>query len=78
MDPPYDNAFAINSASLLLGVCLTFPVGGILSDVYGRRKIMAIGGVGLMIWGPIAIYVISVGNSWSAFFAQVSFGLILR
>ena len=78
VDPPIENGFFINSWSLLIGVCLTFPVGGILSDMYGLKRVMTIGGLGLMLWAPIAIYVISAGgNSWGSFFAQVSMGLIM-
>jgi len=42
VEPPYEDAFKINSLSLFFGVVLTFPAGGILSDMYGRNKIMMV------------------------------------
>jgi len=77
LDPPIENAFLINSASLLITNCCLFPLAGILSDWYGRSKIMYIGGFLLMALCPIMIYVIQLGHNFATFFAQSTIGLSL-
>jgi len=77
-DTPVPHAFAINSASLFIGVCLFFPIAGWLSDKYGRRFIMSIGGVSLAILGPTLLR--SIGNGGSplmAFVSQLFLGVCL-
>jgi len=55
LEPPVPHAFAVNSLSLLVSVCFFFPFAGSLSDRYGRRKCMTIGGVGLGTVGPLLL-----------------------
>lgn len=75
--PPLPHAFLVNSASLAFSVCLVFPLGGIISDRYGRRRIMAIGAVCMGVLSPFMIYVIGLDNPVAAFFAQSTMGLSL-
>eukprot|EP00550_Attheya_septentrionalis_P009292 CAMPEP_0198294746 /NCGR_PEP_ID=MMETSP1449-20131203/24103_1 /TAXON_ID=420275 /ORGANISM="Attheya septentrionalis, Strain CCMP2084" /LENGTH=530 /DNA_ID=CAMNT_0043994801 /DNA_START=132 /DNA_END=1722 /DNA_ORIENTATION=- len=75
--PPVPNAFVVNSCALFVSVCLLFPVAGILSDMYGRVKIMTIGGVGMGILGPVMIVIIGQGDPVAAFFAQSTLGVFL-
>ena len=37
---PVPGAFEVSSMALLLSVCILFPFAGILSDRYGRKRIM--------------------------------------
>jgi len=77
IDPPVPHAFAVNATALFISVCLFFPYAGILSDRYGRRCIMIIGGIGMGVLGPIVIRLIGRGNSLIAFFSQAFIGLFL-
>ena len=76
IENPIQNAFAINSASLIL-LCLWFPLIGILSDKYGRVKVMTVGGVIMGLFSPLFLYIISRGHPLSAFIAQSCMGLAL-
>jgi len=76
-DPPIKGAFAINSLSLLLSVCLLFPVAGMLSDKYGRKPVMTIGGLGMGILSPVMVMIIGTGDPVAAFFAQSVMGISL-
>jgi len=79
IENPVPNAFAINSAALFIGVCVLFPIAGWLSDKYGRRLIMSIGGTSLALFGPSILRVISRGggNPLMAFAAQLFLGVCL-
>mmetsp|Transcript_35727 Transcript_35727/g.53258 ORF Transcript_35727/g.53258 Transcript_35727/m.53258 type:complete len:468 (-) Transcript_35727:177-1580(-) len=77
IDPPVNHAFAVNSASLFLSVCLLFPLAGILSDKVGRVPIMTVGGIMMACAAPIMIVLIGQGNAWLAFFAQSVMGVSL-
>jgi len=77
IEHPVKNAFWINAMSLLFGNTVFYPVGGWLSDHLGRVRLMVIGSIGVGIIGPFMIYVISLGQSVPAFFAQWSLGVIL-
>ncbi len=77
IEPPVNRAFWINAMSLLFGNTVFYPVGGWLSDHYGRIRLMVIGSVGVGIIGPFMLYVMSLGRSIPAFFAQWSLGVIL-
>jgi MHS family proline/betaine transporter-like MFS transporter len=57
ISPPVEQAFAVNSLSLLL-LCVWFPIAGLLSDFFGRKRMMTIGGIIFGCFGPISIYVI--------------------
>jgi MHS family proline/betaine transporter-like MFS transporter len=74
--PPVPGAFAVNSASLFC-ICLVFPLGGILSDWFGRKKVMLLGGIGMGVFSPLCIIVIGWGNPFASFFAQTTMGSCL-
>lgn len=77
IDPPIPNSFLVNSASLFFSVCLIFPLAGILSDKFGRKKVMGAGGLLLAVLSPILIMVISQGSMASAFLGQFIMGISL-
>lgn len=70
-------AFGINSLALLLSVCLLFPIAGILSDRFGRVRVMVIGGTSLGLLSPVFVFLISMGNPYVAFFCQFWMGIAL-
>lgn len=74
---PIVNAFGVNAWALFLGIIAFFPVAGHLSDLWGRRNVMAIGGICFAATAPIGLVVISLGNQWWAFVAQLTMGLEL-
>lgn len=75
---PVPHAFAINSASLFVGVCVLFPIAGWLSDKFGRRFIMSIGGASLAVLGPTLIRFIGDGeHPGMAFASQLFLGVCL-
>lgn len=74
---PIPGAFVINSTTLLLSVCLFFPVAGWLSDKTGRRRIMITGGIGMGLWGPLATTWISTGHPMAAATSQLILGVLL-
>jgi MHS family proline/betaine transporter-like MFS transporter len=77
VEPPVPNAFAVNTCALFFSVCLFFPVGGWLSDKWGRIHVMTMGGVSLMVFAPVALVVIGQGNALGAFIAQCCLGVCL-
>ena len=72
---PISGSFGINAAALFFGVCLPFPVVGSLSDRYGRRFIMTIGGVLMGMGAPLLIIVIGQGNAALALISQTIIGI---
>jgi MHS family proline/betaine transporter-like MFS transporter len=72
---PVPNALAVNSAALLLSVFLFFPVAGALSDCFGRRCIMTIGGIGVGVLGPLLVMMIGRGDPLLAFVSQSTIGI---
>ena len=77
VEPPVPDAFGVNSAALLFSICIFFPFAGALSDKYGRRIPMNIGGLAIAFFCPIMIIAISKGNDIGAFFAQSFLGIAL-
>ena len=77
LDPPVPHSFAINAMSLLVSVCIFFPVAGKLSDRTGRRPVMTIGAFGLGIVGPILFWLIRQANAFPALVAQCLLGVFL-
>jgi MFS transporter, MHS family, proline/betaine transporter len=79
IDPPVSAAFGVNSCSLLI-LTLSFPLAGALSDLWGRRIVMSIGGVLYGCCGPIVITLIGKfgsKNAILAFGAQTGLGFSL-
>lgn len=77
IEQPVPNSFSVNSLSLGVSVCILFPVAGWLSDKFGRKRVMAVGGIAAGVASPIAIRMIGKGQAASAFFAQTSLGISL-
>ena len=77
LDPPVPHSFTINAMSLLLSVCLFFPVGGKVSDYFGRRPVMTLGALGLGVAGPVLFWFIRQGNPVPALVAQCMLGVFL-
>lgn len=77
IERPVPAAFAVNSVALFLSVCLLFPIAGVLSDSYGRKYIMTIGGLGLCILSPMLVMLIGQGYASLAFIAQMILGISL-
>eukprot|EP00986_Skeletonema_menzelii_P012022 scaffold6400_cov150-Skeletonema_menzelii.AAC.6 len=77
VDNPVPNAFAVNSASLAISVCLLFPIAGWLSDKYGRRRVMGLGGLLLGVLAPIGMTLIGNGTTATALLAQTCLGIAL-
>ena len=74
---PVPGAFGVNSASLFCSVCLLFPLAGILSDRYGRQRIMTIGGLAMGILSPMMVIIIGRGKPFLAFVSQSVLGIAL-
>jgi MHS family proline/betaine transporter-like MFS transporter len=78
IDPSVPHSFLVNSTSLLVSVCLLFPLAGIASDKFGRRRIMTIGGTGMGVLSPIMVMIIgNSDNSYAAMAAQSTMGIAL-
>jgi len=76
LENPIQNAFAINSVSLLF-LCLWFPAIGKISDKLGRVQVMTVGGVAMGLGSPLFMQIIGKGQSFSAFIAQTCMGFSL-
>ena len=76
VDPPVKGAFWINALTSFFGYSVPLVYMGWLSDKYGRIKIMMIGTVGTGMVAPLMLWVISMGRSVPAFFAQFTIGVI--
>jgi MHS family proline/betaine transporter-like MFS transporter len=77
--PPVPAAFGVNSCSLLL-LAVWFPLAGILSDVFGRRRIMSVGGIAFGGLGPIMLLIIGhlgTKSAWIALAAQTVISMSL-
>lgn len=74
---PAGRASVINSASLFVSVCVLFPVAGMMSDWYGRKRVMYVGGVCTCLWSPFMVAVVGRGNGVAAFFAQSTLGVAM-
>lgn len=77
VEPPVPNAFGINALSLLLTMCLLMPISGWLSDKFGVRRVMIIGGIGLTIFGPFGLFIVSRGKVVGAIGSQIAMGILL-
>jgi MFS family permease len=74
---PIPSAFAINAWAIFCSIILFFPVAGHWSDIFGRRRVMTIGGVIFGLGAPIGLRIISQGVPWWAFGAQLFMGTAL-
>lgn len=63
VDPPIPYAFVVNSACLFVTMVLLFPFAGWMSDAWGRKTVMTWGGVGVALLSPVAMDVLSRGES---------------
>lgn len=77
LENPVPNAFAINCITLFLTMVALFPFAGWLSDIYGRKPIMTIGALGVALFSPLAMILISSGSILSASIAQLTLGVCL-
>jgi len=79
IEPPVPQAYAVNSASLFISNILFFPVAGHISDMYGRIRLMIIGGIALLLYSPVAINIIGQYSSHPiiALLAQTTLGMAL-
>ena len=73
-DHPIDQAFLINVISITFSFIIFFPYAGHLSDVYGRVRVMSLGGILTGVLSPLIVFIIGQGNFWSALVAQIVLG----
>lgn len=76
LDPPIKGAFWINACASFFGHSIPSVYMGYLSDKYDRVKMMMIGAVATGIISPFLLWIISLGHSVPAFFAQFAIGVI--
>lgn len=77
IDSPVAGAFWVNLLANIFGYGLPSITVGVLSDRYGREKIMIVGAVGLGAVAPLMVWIISWGNTWKAFLAQWTIGVFV-
>ena len=77
LESPVPHSFEINLMSLLLSVCLFFPVAGKISDQCGRRSVMTFGGLGIAILAPVLFWVIRQRDPLTAMLSQCTLGILL-
>ena len=77
IEQPVPGAFGVNAISLFLSVCLFFPVAGGLSDRFGRRNIMTIGGIFMGLVAPVMFFLIGTGSTTVALLSQIIVGISL-
>jgi len=76
LDPPVKGAFWINACASFFGHTIPSVYTGYLSDKYDRVTMMFVGTVLTAVIAPFLLWVISMGKSVPAFFAQATIGLI--
>lgn len=74
--PPIPHAFTTNAICLFVTMVILFPFAGWLSDVYGRKPVMTCGAMGLGLFGPIGMHLISEGHG-SLLAIQMILGICL-
>lgn len=77
LDPPVAGAFWVNLLATICGYGFPSITAGVMSDLYGRNKIMTAGAVGVGIVAPFMVWIISWGVTWKAFLAQWTIGVLL-
>ncbi len=73
---PLAHALSINTISMVI-LLITIPFAGHLSDIFGRKKIMIMATVAMLVlvW-PLFVW-LQVNSLWAVFGAQVIFALIV-
>jgi len=77
IEKPVPGAFVINSTTMLISCCLLIPFVGYLSDKFGRKLFMTIGGVGMFFLCPGIVMLIGKGDASLAFAAQLVLGILV-
>ncbi len=77
IDPPVAGAFWVNLLATIFGYSVPSITAGVLSDRYGRNKIMTLGAVCVGSVAPFMVWIISWGVTWKAFLAQWAIGVLL-
>jgi len=77
ISPPISGAFWVNLASNIVGLTMVSFLAGWLSDRVGRVKLMTFGAVSVGIIAPVMVWIISVGNTVEALFAQMAICVFL-
>jgi MHS family proline/betaine transporter-like MFS transporter len=77
IEPPVPHSFSINAMSLLLSVCLFFPVAGKISDRWRRRPVMTVGALGIAFVGPVLFWLIRQRDPLVALLSQCLLGVFL-
>ncbi len=77
LDPPVAGAFWVNLLATICGYGFPSITAGVMSDRHGRTNIMTVGAVGVGIVAPFMVWIISWGQTWSAFLAQWTIGVLL-
>jgi MHS family proline/betaine transporter-like MFS transporter len=77
IEKPVPGSFGVNACALFFSVCLLFPVAGALSDRYGRREIMTIGGLTMGLVSPFLVMLIGEGDAAVALVSQILIGISL-
>lgn len=76
LDPPVKGAFWINACASFFGHSIPSVCMGWLSDRYDRMTMMMVGTVATGIIAPFMLWIISMGESIPAFFAQLTIGIV--
>ena len=77
INPPVAGAFWVNLLATICGYGFPSITAGVLSDRFGRNKIMTLGAVGVGSVAPFMVWIISWGVTWKAFLAQWAIGVLL-
>lgn len=76
VQPPIPHALAVNTIGMLFLMALT-PVGGWLSDKFGRRPVLLIATAGILVAAYPLFYLTDHGAFFSALGAQMIFALFM-
>lgn len=68
------NAYVINSIHIVIATFIELPLAGFLSDRYGRKRVMTIGAVGVIVLAPLVMGWVSLGSAGIALASLVALG----